>query len=789
MNDMVLAKSDGTTLIEHIDDCLKVFSALKKALPMLNNATGMPNMWELLFIAIYIHDFGKCHIEFQKVLQKRQNNWNNQRHELYSIPFINKLNIIDYEKELIQKIVLAHHKDFTTLLKKYKNKDDLDFEYQSKWSSRSKFHPDDFHENFKKEIISPSAIRALVKMFSKKLEQHNIQADVDFSNQVDIASLIHPYISIAKETIRKGKINQSTCAFSCDAIYWQNLLLWGALKICDQYGSAKINNILTLNKNIHFKFLDDLKKKLEKKGEDFYLHQKNCCNNKGHCILIAPTGTGKTEAAIGWLKKRISINQGRTFYILPYTASINAMHKRLSKDMDMEQQGISQIVGVQHGKLMQYLSDLYEKDDSIAIQITKIKETYKKILPPVKIVTPFQVLKFCFGIKNYEMGFVGLAGAKLIFDEIHAYDVITFAQIMVMLKYFIKHLKCEVFVMTATLPSFLLEKLLKALNLDNPIRADKNILSNLKRHKIIIKQGTIYDQLTDIISTIKQKDKRAIIVCNTVATAQDIYKRIFNENIIKTSEMVLLHARFNGVDRAKKESRAIDQETRLLIGTQAIEVSLDIDYDMMFTEPAPIDALLQRFGRVNRKCYKSPCKVVICSTGGKSDKYIYNEQVVDRTLRVLKRVDIIEESMTQSMLDEVYPAWDEKEQEKYVTTIQFFEESLASLQPFLLHPENEETFYNQFSNIQVLPTQLLERYRNYFEQFEFIRANQLLVSISKRAYARLCNDGLIEEKRFVVQKKNKKLLSNQVLVVKCKYRHETGLMFEEQEEIIINNLL
>lgn len=162
-----------------------------------------------------------------------------------------------------------------------------------------------------------------------------------------------------------------------------------------------------------------------------------------------------------------------------------------------------------------------------------------------------------------------------------------------------------------------------------------------------------------------------------------------------------------------------------------------IDYDTMFTEPALIDALLQRFGRVNSKCYKAPCEIIICSTGGEFDKYIYNEQIVDRTIEILKKVDIIEESMTQSMLDAVYPEWDEKEQEEYATTIRFFEDSLASLQPFLLHPENEESFYEQFSNRQVLPVRFLEEYRDYFEQFEFIKANQLLVSISTKAYARL----------------------------------------------------
>jgi CRISPR-associated endonuclease/helicase Cas3 len=48
-----------------------------------------------------------------------------------------------------------------------------------------------------------------------------------------------------------------------------------------------------------------------------------------------------------------------------------------------------------------------------------------------------------------------------------------------------------------------------------------------------------------------------------------------------------------------------------LIGTQAIEVSLDIDYDVIFSDPAPLDALIQRFGRVNRKRLKSPCPCLV----------------------------------------------------------------------------------------------------------------------------------------------------------------------------------
>ena len=70
----------------------------------------------------------------------------------------------------------------------------------------------------------------------------------------------------------------------------------------------------------------------------------------------------------------------------------------------------------------------------------------------------------------------------------------------------------------------------------------------------------------------------------------------------------------------------------LLVGTQAVEVSLDIDFDCLFSEPAPIDALIQRFGRINRKGRKGICDVCICKEGGENDPFIYSRDKVERTL-------------------------------------------------------------------------------------------------------------------------------------------------------------
>jgi len=88
-----------------------------------------------------------------------------------------------------------------------------------------------------------------------------------------------------------------------------------------------------------------------------------------------------------------------------------------------------------------------------------------------------------------------------------------------------------------------------------------------------------------------------LVVCNTVKNAQ-IACRELGKNV-SPEKKALIHGRFILKDREEQERNAADKF--LLVGTQAIEVSLNISFDVIYTELAPIDALVQRFGRVNRK--------------------------------------------------------------------------------------------------------------------------------------------------------------------------------------------
>ncbi|MBC8525742.1 MAG: CRISPR-associated helicase Cas3' [Candidatus Cloacimonetes bacterium] len=759
---MLLAKMDETTLQEHIGDCLQVSLNLQKVIPQLPIVAETEDFWDLLLLAILFHDVGKIHPEFQKVLRKQKNHWEHQRHEVYSTIFTNKLNIDQEKLILIQKAILAHHKTFFYLNQKYKTEDDLKNEMIF-WSDKIDYHPEDLLENLRR--IPARNISTILEFIKLKINEMSLNVSMQSIKYREIRDPV-------EEIVKKHKdINIDSKEFL------QNMFLWGALKICDHYGSAGIKRLPEISVN-NFEFLSLLSSP--------YHHQIKTWNYSGNAILIAPTGSGKTESAIGWIKKQMESTSGRVYYVLPYTASINAMHKRLTRKMENCEPADAEIVGLHHGKLLHYLANALEYSLDKNLIMHKLDQ-FKKLIHPFKIITPFQILKYFYGVKGYEMGLTNLAGAMLIFDEIHAYDVVTFAQIVTMLEYLTKSMKCRVLIMTATLPSFMVKELQKVLPENSIIKANNSFLESIQRHRIQIFEGNILEAINKLQQQFEEK--RIIIVCNTVKQAQDCYYLIKdkypNENIC------LLHSRFTGSDRMDKENQAYDKETRFLIGTQAIEVSLDIDYDMMITEPAPLDALLQRFGRVNRKAYREPSQVYICSESSGYDHKIYALELKQKTLKVLHKIDILKESEVQNLMDKVYPTWSNKDKMEFEDIKTSFKSSLSSLQPYCEYKENEEAFYEKFTGIRVLPAQFYREYKEKIINEDIIEAENLLVGLHRSTYIGLKyhkERSKIQIEQIAYLKNDKtKILS--VLVAKCKYNSETGLDTDSFQEIEYDSFL
>ncbi len=754
----VLAKSEPpVSLKHHVDDCLRVYESLRKAFKRLPVRDSV-RFWELIRLGIIFHDLGKSHSEFQKMLSGKRHNWYNQRHELFSVSFIDQLELSEEDKVFLKLIVAGHHKDFNFLF------DHIQHSYKSGNDIFS------YGEDGKLEWIDEMQKINLqfIRLF---LSEYNV--DFKPSSHLLPIELINEY---TRNPINAAKIN-----------FRELLLAAGALKQCDHSASAGVFKVNTLEE-LHFNFLYDPK-------WSPYFHQQSVLHTDGSIVLTAPTGSGKTEASLMWLHNQIKRNgQGRTFYILPFTASINAMFERLNGKME----GNNEIVGVLHGKLSEYIESRFG-EETYSLQNEKLKrelkESFRALVTPLKVATPFQLLKSIFGLKGFEKGIFEMSGGYFIFDEIHAYDPEITAQIKVLIEFATKFFNVKVCLMTATLPLYLKREFADAIGSFEEISADDELYKSFIRHRVKVAEGLLSEHL-DLIQQRLDAGERVLVVTNTVEESQNVYLKL------ATKEKVLLHGKFNGVDRNEKESKLKSDKVRLLVGTQAIEVSLDIDYDVLFTEPAPLDALLQRFGRINRHRvngqYRSPCDCIVFSERNDVDKFIYkNGEIIGRTLDALKNIElknsgVIAENELQDYIDQVYYKWFEKDKEDFDRVYNHLKaDVMENLAPFIYDSHREDEFEQQFDGIKVLPVSLKQDYFRFLTNKDFIKAESLKVSISKNRFAQLISRMEIRrENSTIASLDNVSVVNHSYYMIYKKYDRELGLQLyisdnEEVNECII----
>jgi CRISPR-associated endonuclease/helicase Cas3 len=318
-----------------------------------------------------------------------------------------------------------------------------------------------------------------------------------------------------------------------------------------------------------------------------HCYQNVASTTDGNVFIMLPTGTGKTETALYWAKRN-SENATRLFYILPTATTINAMYGRLQKLFGDK-------VGEYHSNV-DLLLDIEE--DSISDEELQM---YKYFFMPFNVTTPDQLLLCLMNYKKFTLKSFSLHNSLMILDEIHAYDAETFAMIKFLLYYLKQHYNAKFCLMSATFPNVLQNELgfLSAKELIPRDEIEKQYRTRI-RTKIHFMEDILENHLDEVSSAVRS-GKRVLVVLNTVKRAQDVY-RILKEEF-QITDALLLHSRYTFEDRYDRESGLINQHTSLpslLVSTQVVEVSLNISYDVMYTEACYIDSLVQRAGRVNR---------------------------------------------------------------------------------------------------------------------------------------------------------------------------------------------
>ncbi len=402
-----------------------------------------------------------------------------------------------------------------------------------------------------------------------------------------------------------------------------------------------------------------------------------------------------------------------------------------------------ELTGIQHSKAMYYLYRSFE-DEEDYLTVTKkakqVKNLTDKIYRPYKIATPHQILKSMFGIRGFEQNLAEMSNALFIMDEIHAYDAHTTALILETLK-ILKGYQANFLIMSATLPSFLKEMFKRELGITTEISFTELELNEFTRHRVSVLKGGILDNL-DLIQKELDDNKKVLVVCNTVAQAQNIYKLLSQ----KVDNKALIHGRFILRDREEIEAKL--KNLNLLVGTQAIEVSLDIDYDVLFSEPAPIDALIQRFGRVNRKGWEEKIikPVYIFEQGSEKDKYVYkNQELVSKSVELLSKESILGENRIQELVDEVYSnGYQGSDLSTFEMVKKTFPKFHSKIVPFINERENQDEFYNLFQSVEVVPIRFKLEYLEELGNKRYFEAMKYIVSISIGQYKKLMRDNQME---------------------------------------------
>ncbi len=334
-------------------------------------------------------------------------------------------------------------------------------------------------------------------------------------------------------------------------------------------------------------------------GSNPYKHQLAAAEKilEGKSVVIrAPCGSGKTEACfVPFLLAEKSEFPNRLIYSLPTRALVEDITDRLRRETRRLNASLS--VSCQHGANPK---DPFFREDVIVATIDQTIGAY--------CCTPLSLPAY---LGNIPAGAV--TTAFLCFDEVHTYDHrLGLQSMLALIEQGHERLGLPFVVMSATLPDSFIEWF-ESRGVKVVEGRDEYVPSR-KNRRVHIHWVPRFLSEKDVLNAVSN-NVRVMVVCNTIFKAQEIYRKVAGKLSKKGIPAFILHSRFLPEDRSEIESKmkAIFKNGRCgcLVTTQVCEVGLDVSCDVMLTEIAPPDSLVQRIGRCARR-------------GGEGQVYIYD---------------------------------------------------------------------------------------------------------------------------------------------------------------------
>ena len=374
--------------------------------------------------------------------------------------------------------------------------------------------------------------------------------------------------------------------------------------------------------------------------------------SSGIYIIEAPMGLGKTEAALA-LSEILAARAGAggMFFGMPTQATSNGIFPRLEKWADglAEDEQTLLAIKLAHGnaalnenyrELFTGHSNLNIESDSGLIVHDWFSGRKQTLLSDFVIGTVDQLLMAALKQKHVMLKHFGLSGKVVVVDECHAYDAYMSQYLDMAIKW-LGIYKVPVIILSATLPEKRRAELIEAYTDSEKHRAkhteayvDKTIADEAWKHSLAyplltytennaVKQKAlafdgenkevsvrriIRDEVAATAGYAVERGGCVGLIVNTVRKAQESAAELQSD--FPKAEVIIMHAQFIMTDRAKREEQILKRvgkrstpESRrglIIVGTQVLEQSLDLDFDLMITELCPMDLLLQRTGRLHR---------------------------------------------------------------------------------------------------------------------------------------------------------------------------------------------
>jgi len=625
----------------------------------INNVIGIARQIlgeipEWFYIPLAFHDFGKATRYFQDYIQtgKKADKEKLTNHSYLSTVFcVNIASKLGFEDRLVEIFIfpLKHHTD----LKKLKGT--------------------------LNDIIKDSTIDIL----KQQIEALDIDGLKKFFQNIEIPKSIKDFL-LRQDTIQNLKKDlmeflDNEIEDKCTSVleiteekrvnFYEFNFYFSVLLDADKTQAGSGSDTLPQPKLPDFQRIESYKSHLSKGQDDIIKRREtafrevmeNFDKGKGSRVftLVLPTGMGKTLTGLSVaLKLAKEGGHKRIIYSLPFLSIIDQTEMILRNGLNLKS---SEELLVYH-----HLAEPTYKESDKEYDFDVGRVFYEGWNSGVILTTFYQLFYTLLGLENgYLRRFNKFKDAIIILDEIQALPPRYWLFVKESLNHLSQNLNARIILMTATNPFIYKEG--EAFELVEKSKYRKG----LNRYRMVIElQGRGIEELAEEVAerVEREKDKSFLIILNTIASSQNFYKILRGMVDIPMTYLSTAVVPYERKERIKgiKEGRY-----RVVVSTQVVEAGMDIDFDVVYRDFAPLDSINQSAGRCNRNGERGIGEVrVVNLKNEKNEKFAFAKKIygnnddfvlLDTTEEMLENLSELREEEFLELIDKYYEmAWDKK---------------------------------------------------------------------------------------------------------------------------------